>query len=208
MNNCCNNCNCYKIITLTGPTGPTGPTGVQGLQGVKGDKGETGATGPIGPKGEQGEQGIQGATGINGTSLIDSVSFSSFAMTTRSGIMQFDETHLIPSDTNYFEFTGPTDIEILEPGFYEISLGGIISGITATNGGIFYLKDQNNQVLSDLSFTIPAGGTSIMQFFNTNFFTFNTPMTLQVQAGIIGTPVTGDVTITSVNVIIRKYSDN
>ena len=38
----------------------------------------------------------------------------------------------------------------------------------------------------------------MMQFSNTNFFTFDKPMTLQVMAGILGTPVTG-------NVIIRKF---
>ncbi len=45
----------------------------------------------------------------------------------------------------------------------------------------------------------------MMQFLNTNFFTFDKPMTLQVMAGILGTPVTGNVKITSVNVIIRKF---
>lgn len=228
MNKCCNNCNCYKIITvtgatgpagvtgatgITGPTGATGPTGIQGEPGMQGEKGSTGATGPTGPqgvqgeKGEQGIQGEQGVAGADGKSLIDAVSFSSFAMAMQSGLMSFDERNLIPCDTDYFDFTGNNDIEIREPGFYEISLGGTISGVTATNGGIFYLKDEQGQVLNDLSFTIPAGGSSTMQFFNTNFFTFDTPKTLQVQAGIIGMPVTGDVKITSVNVIVRRYSD-
>lgn len=219
MNNCCNNCGCYKIVTVTGATGATGPTGPTGVTGATGIAGLVGATGPKGEQGVQGEKGNTGATGPmgiqgeqgvpgeDGMSLMEGISYSSFAMATQSGVMNFDETRLIPNNTEYFGFTGLNDIEIKEAGFYEISLGGTISGVTADNGGIFYLKDENGQVLSDLSFTIPAGGNSIMQFFNTNFFTFDTPKTLQVQAGIIGTPVTGSVNITSVNVIIRKYSD-
>ena len=149
-----------------------------------------------GPKGDQGEKG---------DSLLNAICYASFGQTTESRLLNFDDKKILPVDNNNFSFNGLNDIIINEPGNYEITLGGTISEVTATNGGIFYLKDQNGTVLSDLSFMVPAGGISMMQFSNTNFFTFDKPMTLQVMAGILGTPVTGNVKITSVNVIIRKF---
>ena len=159
----------------------------------------------MGPKGEQGEKGEKGEQGEKGNSLLNSICYASFGQTTESRLLNFDDKKILPADDKTFSFSGLTDIIINEPGNYEITFGGTISEVTATNGGIFYLKDQNGTVLSDLSFMIPAGGVNMMQFSNTNFFTFDKPMTLQVMAGILGTPVTGNVKITSVNAIIRKF---
>lgn len=182
-----------------------GPKGDQGEKGEKGDQGPKGDQGEKGPQGDKGEQGPQGPKGEKGDSLLNAICYASFGQTTESRLLNFDDKKILPVDNNNFSFNGLNDIIINEPGNYEITLGGTISEVTATNGGIFYLKDQNGTVLSDLSFMVPAGGISMMQFSNTNFFTFDKPMTLQVMAGILGTPVTGNVKITSVNVIIRKF---
>lgn len=64
MNNCCNNCNCYKVISITGPTGATGITGSTGPTGNTGPQGITGPTGATGPAGATGPQGEAGSTTI------------------------------------------------------------------------------------------------------------------------------------------------
>lgn len=62
---------------------------------LKGDIGPTGSQGPIGPI-------IEGST--------EGLLFASFAETNISGLMNIQETHIIPTDSEFFKINGRNDI--------------------------------------------------------------------------------------------------
>ena len=98
-----------------GPEGPTGPEGVQGIQGPEGEAGATGTT------------GATGATGPTGTFE------QSFLFVWTTDEQPLTPTPVAGEQGDAVEFTGslpvgaalafagPTEIEILESGYYHIS---------------------------------------------------------------------------------------
>lgn len=64
----------------------------------KGDKGDVGPTGPQGPIGPI----MEGST--------EGMLFASFAETNISGLMNIQETHIIPTDSEFFKINGRNDI--------------------------------------------------------------------------------------------------
>lgn len=160
----------------------------------KGDKGEKGDVGPIGPEGPEGPI-MEGST--------EGMLFASFAETNISGLMNIQDTHIIPTDSEFFKINGRNDI-IVSEGAYEIAFSGAIEEVDSTHGGIFYVKDDAGQVVMDLSFKLPGGVVPQMHFSQNVVFEFKKDTTLQVMAGIIGDAASSRVKINDVNLLLKK----
>ena len=157
----------------------------------KGDKGDVGPTGPQGPIGPI----MEGST--------EGMLFASFAETNISGLMNIQDTHIIPTDSEFFKINGRNDI-IVSEGVYEIAFSGAIEEVDSTHGGIFYVKDDAGQVVMDLSFKLPGGVVPQMHFSQNIVFEFKKDTTLQVMAGIIGDAASSRVKINDVNLLFKK----
>ena len=157
----------------------------------KGDKGDVGPTGPQGPIGPI----MEGST--------EGMLFASFAETNISGLMNIQDTHIIPTDSEFFKINGRNDI-IVSEGAYEIAFSGAIEEIDSTHGGIFYVKDDAGQVVMDLSFKLSGGVVPQMHFSQNIIFGFKKDTTLQVMAGIIGDAASSRVKINDVNLLLKK----
>lgn len=157
----------------------------------KGDKGDVGPTGPQGPIGPI----MEGST--------EGMLFASFAETNISGLMNIQDTHIIPTDSEFFKINGRNDI-IVSEGVYEIAFSGAIEEVDSTHGGIFYVKDDAGQVVMDLSFKLPGGVVPQMHFSQNVVFEFKKDTTLQVMAGIIGDAASSRVKINDVNLLLKK----
>ncbi len=157
----------------------------------KGDKGDVGPTGPQGPIGPI----MEGST--------EGMLFASFAETNISGLMNIQDTHIIPTDSEFFKINGRNDI-IVSEGVYEIAFSGAIEEVDSTHGGIFYVKDDAGQVVMDLSFKLPGGVVPQMHFSQNVVFEFKKDTTLQVMAGIIGDAASSQVKINDVNLLLKK----
>lgn len=160
----------------------------------KGDKGDQGDVGPVGPEGPEGPI-MEGST--------EGMLFASFAETNISGLMNIQDTHIIPTDSEYFEINGKNDI-IVNAGIYEIAFSGAIEEVDSTHGGIFYVKDDAGQVIMDLSFKLPGGVVTQMHFSQNVVFELKKDTTLQVMAGIIGDAASSRVKINDVNLLLKK----
>ena len=160
----------------------------------KGDKGDQGDVGPVGPEGPEGPI-MEGST--------EGMLFASFAETNISGLMNIQDTHIIPTDSEYFEINGKNDI-IVNAGIYEIAFSGAIEEVDSTHGGIFYVKDDAGQVIMDLSFKLPGGVVPQMHFSQNVVFELKKDTTLQVMAGIIGDAASSRVKINDVNLLLKK----
>ena len=157
----------------------------------KGDKGDVGPTGPQGPIGPI----MEGST--------EGMLFASFAETNISGLMNIQDTYIIPTDSEFFKINGRNDI-IVSPGVYEIAFSGAIEEVDSTHGGIFYVKDDAGQVVMDLSFKLSGGVVPQMHFSQNIIFEFKKDSTLQVMAGIIGDAASSRIKINDVNLLLKK----
>ena len=189
-----------------GVEGKIGPQGIPGPKGEKGDMGPQGIPGPTGPKGEQGIPGPTGPKGVSSPTSHPSVLFTSYVEANYSRTIPIQESKIIPADSSTFYIPNNTDISILEDGTYEITLCGIISGVSTTNGAIFLLNDENNTVIHDLSFSLPAGNTYIANFSETTVVDLKKFTTLSIRCGITGTPDTANIRFTCINLMIKKFN--
>lgn len=131
---------------------------------LKGDIGPTGPQGPIGPIMEGSTEGLL---------------FASFAETNISVLMNIQETHIIPTDSEFFKINGRNDI-IVSAGIYEIAFSGAIEEIDST---------------------IKLSGGAVPQM---HLFEFKKDTTLQVMAGIIDDAASSQVKINDVNLLFKK----
>ena len=155
--------------------------------------------GPIGPRGPRGERGIQGEPGP----LNEGIFFTGFADTNVTGEMIIQDPWLIPNPSEYISIISESEIEI-EPGIYEITLTGLIENADEDHGAAFYLKNEAGSAIKDLSFQLPIGEGKIMHFSQVTLFKFDTLTTLQVMVNILGEEDTSNVTISDVNLLIKK----
>lgn len=156
------------------------------------------------PKGDKGEIGPTGPAFVTPTSY-DSVLFASFAQANYSRIMVFQETIEIPENNNFFELSDNSNITLTQPGIYEITLCGQISGVDQNHGAIFYLSNADGAVIQDLSFEVKAGTTTRMDCSETIMTKLHTATTVYVRCGITGDNSTANIDFTNVNLIIKKY---
>ena len=155
------------------------------------------------PKGERGDAGEIGPEGPITEGSTEEILFVSFAETNISGLMNIQDKYLIPQDAKYFNTSGNTDIKLTQ-GIYEIAFSGAIEEVDNMHGGIFYVKDDTGKVVMDLSFKLPGGVISQMHFSQNVLIKFDTDVTLQVMAGIIGDVESSKVVINDVNLLLKK----
>lgn len=155
------------------------------------------------PKGEKGDVGEIGPEGPITEGSTEEILFVSFAETNISGIMNIQDKYLIPQNAKYFNTSGNADIKLTQ-GVYEIAFSGAIEEVDNMHGGIFYVKDDTGKVVMDLSFKLPGGVISQMHFSQNVLIKFDTDVTLQVMAGIIGDAESSKVVINDVNLLLKK----
>lgn len=155
------------------------------------------------PKGEKGDAGEIGPEGPIAEGFTEEILFVSFAETNISGLMNIQDKYLIPQNAKYFNTSGNTDIKLTQ-GVYEIAFSGAIEEVDNMHGGIFYVKDDTGKVVMDLSFKLPGGVISQMHFSQNVLIKFDTDVTLQVMAGIIGDAESSKVVINDVNLLLKK----
>lgn len=178
-------------------------------RGYTGEKGEPGEKGDPGEKGEQGEVGPMGPTGPAASLLATSyetILFVSFAQAHYSKKMEFQDTIQIPADNEVFKLSQNTNILVIKPGIYEITLCGQISGVDQNHGAIFYLTDTSGSVIQDLSFDLKAGTTTRMDCSEAILTNFENPVELYVQCGVTGDASTAKIDFANVNLIMKKYN--
>lgn len=155
------------------------------------------------PKGEKGDTGEIGPEGPIREGSTEEILFVSFAETNISGLMNIQDKYLIPQNAKYFNTSGNTDIKLTQ-GVYEIAFSGAIEEVDNMHGGIFYVKDDTGKVVMDLSFKLPGGVISQMHFSQNVLIKFDTDVTLQIMAGIIGDAESSKVVINDVNLLLKK----
>lgn len=155
------------------------------------------------PKGQKGDAGEIGPEGPITEGSTEEILFVSFAETNISGIMNIQDKYLIPQNAKYFNTSGNADIKLTQ-GVYEIAFSGAIEEVDNMHGGIFYVKDDTGKVVMDLSFKLPGGVISQMHFSQNVLIKFDTDVTLQVMAGIIGDAESSKVVINDVNLLLKK----
>ena len=155
------------------------------------------------PKGEKGDAGEIGPEGPIREGSTEEILFVSFAETNISGLMNIQDKYLMPQNAKYFNIAGKTDIKLTQ-GVYEIAFSGAIEEVDNMHGGIFYVKDDTGKVVMDLSFKLPGGVISQMHFSQNVLIKFDTDVTLQVMAGIIGDAESSKVVINDVNLLLKK----
>lgn len=176
------------------------------IKGPKGDTGPTGPQGEIGLTGPQGEIGPTGATGEAVASSNESLFFTSFSDTKDSNKMVLEDSWLIPSESKYFTILNDTDIEV-QPGIYEITFSGLVNDSDDTHGATFYLQNTEGSALKDLTFELPVGSGKQMNFSQTIIFRFEKVTVLEAVAGILGDTGTSNVTVSSVNLLMKKIHE-
>lgn len=167
---------------------------------LKGEKGDQGLPGESGKDGIPGAQGPAGPVAISSS---EEMLFTSYQEARHSGVMTLQDPWFIPNNSEYIFIQNNTDVVVL-PGVYRIEFSGAIEKADDSHGGIFYLKDDSNAVIKDLSFMLSPGDGKQMHFCQFILFRFEKETTLQVMAGILGDANTSNVVISDVNLIINK----
>lgn len=111
--------------TVAGPPGPQGPQGPQGPAGQIGPQGIQGPVGPAGPQGVPGPQGPQGpAGGISSFLFLCNSAEQNIDPAPAPGgqgeAVAFENTNSVIMGAA-LSFTSPTNINVLQTGFYNIS---------------------------------------------------------------------------------------
>lgn len=178
-------------------------------QGIKGEQGPTGLRGEVGPTGPKGEMGPIGPVGPQQEPLktsYDVVFFGSYAQAHYSKTMNFQDTVLIPENSEIITTIDNEKISIKSPGYYEITLCGQISGVDQNHSAIFHLSNSSGSVIQDLSFQLQAGTTTRMDCSETVITKIEEPTNLHVTCGITGDTSTAKIDFANVNIIIKKYN--
>ncbi len=198
-----------KLLSLgicSSVIGPTGPQGIPGVQGLKGDKGDTGSQGSKGDKGDIGPTGPQGEPGPIISSTNEGMLFVSFAETKVNGPMTFENSWLIPNDSQYFSLLNNNEVQI-EPGIYEISLSCFLDGSDVDHGVEVYLKTKEGAAIKDLDYKLSVGSTMPMNFSQNILFRFENVTILEVEVNLLGDEETSNVEVSNTNLLIKKIHE-
>lgn len=185
-----------KLIDLgycpvVGPTGPQGEKGLQGEPGIQGVKGDIGPMGPTGPIASSSTEGMF---------------FTTFLEDDKSGELEFQDFWFVPNPSSYFTLFGNNGVEV-QPGIYEIVFSGSIENADDLHGGVFYLKDDKGAAVKDLTFSLNAGNGKQMYFSRTVLFRFEEVTTLYVEFNVLGDEGTSNVSVSEVNLVLKKVHD-
>lgn len=162
--------------------------------------------GPTGPKGNKGDKGDKGDPGSSAVSSSEALLFASFNEANNSEKMVVNDWWLIPSDSTYFTLTPENDIEV-QPGIYQITISGLIKGVDNNHAAVFYLQNDEGDAIKDLTFELLAGNLSQMSFSQTILFRFEKLTILQLMASISGEELSSNVTISDVNLLMKKVHE-
>lgn len=180
--------------------GPIGPRGKDGIKGEKGDKGDKGDTGPTGPKGEKGEPGDDAIASNDG------IFFTSFVETDTSEKMTFQDSWFVPNRSEFFQVLNDSDVQV-KAGIYELAFSGLIEQADDTHGAQVYLQTSEREAIHDLIFKLAIGDGKQLSFSQTILFRFEKDTILQVVADIIGDSDTSNITISNVNLLMKKIHE-
>ena len=139
-------------------------------------------------------------------SSTEGIFFSDFNELTTSGEMIFDNTWLIPNVSDIFTIIDESKVEVV-PGIYEISVSGLVTGIDNNNGAEIYLFTDKGAAIKDLNFKFPKGSSSQSYFSKTTLFRFEEESILDVTANIISDLQTSTVSISEVNLLLKKIRE-
>lgn len=160
----------------------------------------------IGPTGPKGEQGSTGPTGPIASSSNDGLFFSSFIDSQDSEKMVIDDSWIIPNPTEYFSILNDTEIEV-QPGIYEITFSGLVEQADNTHGATFYLQNSEGNAIKDLTFSLEPDMGKQMSFSQNIVFRFEKTTILEVVVDILGDSSTSNVTVSGVNLIMKKIHE-
>lgn len=177
--------------TVVGPTGP---------------QGERGAQGEVGPTGPQGERGDIGPAGPIIPSITEGLLFLGFSDTDAKKEIEIQDSWIIPNQSLYFEILDNSKI-LVNPGIYEINMSGLIDNVDDTHGATIYLKEDTGAAIKDLTFELPAGNLKKMHFSQDILFRFEKATTLKVEASILGDEGTSNITISNINLLMKKIHE-
>ena len=148
----------------------------------------------------------RGNPGPTTPSSSEGIFFSDFNELTSSGEMIFDNTWIIPNDTEIFNIIDESKVKVI-PGIYEISMSGLVTGIDNDNGAEIYLLTDKGAAIKDLNFKFPKGSGSQSYFSKTTLFRFEEETLLDVTANIISDLQTSTISISEVNLILKKIHE-
>lgn len=183
-----------KIGVCSSVVGPTGPKGEPGIQGPEGSQG---IQGPTGPKGDP---------GTNPVSATEGRFFISYNENNISSKLSINDSWLVPSISEYFSILDEYDIQI-SPGIYELTFSGFIENSDDSHGAEIYVSDQNGSAIKDLSFSLGIGNGRQMSFSQSILFRFEEVTKLSVTSNILGDLGTSNITISNVNLILKKIHE-
>ena len=159
--------------------------------------------GPKGPKGDKGDRGEAGPVIPSSTEAIFSTGFNE---TNESEQMIFDTPWLIPNESEFFTQLSDSELEV-KPGIYEITMSGLISDMDDSHGAEVYLETFEGTAIKDLDFKVLEGISKQVYFSKTIIFRFESPVILRVISNIIGDLNTSKVSISSVNLHIKRIHE-
>lgn len=148
----------------------------------------------------------RGKPGPTTPSSIEAIFFSDFNEFKSSGEMIFNNTWIIPNDTEIFNIIDESKVKVV-PGIYEISISGLVTGIDNDNGAEIYLLTNKGAAIKDLNFKFPKGSANQNYFSKTTLFRFEEESVLNITANIIGNLQTSTISISEVNLILKKINE-
>ena len=108
--------------------------------------------------------------------------------------------------SGYFKLLGDKELEV-QPGIYEITFSGLIEDADTTHGATLYLQTDEGSAIKDLTFNLPIDSGKQMHFSQAIIFRFEKVTILKASSSILGDTGTSSVTISDVNLLIKKVHE-
>lgn len=141
--------------------------------------------------------------GTNPVSATEWRFFISYNENNISSKLSINDSWLVPSISEYFD---EYDIQI-SPGIYELTFSGFIENSDDSHGAETIVSDQNGSAIKDLSFSLGIGNGRQMSFSQSILFRFEEVTKLSVTSNILGDLGTSNITISNVNLILKKIHE-
>lgn len=116
------------------------------------------------------------------------------------------DSWILPNHSEYFIPIDEYEVEV-QPGVYEMSFSGLITGVDETHGAEFYLADENNSAIKDLHFKLESGNEKQMSFSKHIVFRFEEVTNLHVEMNITGEENSSNIKILDVVLLLKKIKE-
>lgn len=120
--------------------------------------------------------------------------------------MIYDNVWRIPNDTEIFNIIDESKVKVI-PRIYEISISGLVTGIDDNNSAEIYLLTDKSAAIKDLNFKFPKNSGSQGYFSKTTLFRFEEETYLEINTNIISDLQTSTITISEVNLLLKKIHE-